>query len=152
MKSRAVFSFAKTLETVTCPVCGGELYVRGLRKRKLIDTEGKKITLMIRRLRCGKCGRLHHELPDIVVPYKRHSAETIEAIIGGGEVSEEKRTVRRIAAWWRMVGAYFMSVMKSLWEKHGLPSVPKPAFRELVRAAVNSGNWIYAAKVCTRSG
>lgn len=152
MKSRAVFSFVKALETATCPVCSGELFVRGLRERKLIDTEGEKITLMIRRLRCGKCGRLHHELPDVVVPYKRHSAESIEAIISGGEVAEEKRTAQRITAWWRRVGAYFMSVMKSLWEKHGLPSVPKPAFRELVRAAVNSANWIFAAKVCTRSG
>ncbi len=126
--------------------------MRGLRKRKLIDTDGQKVALMIRRLCCRKCCRLHHELPDIVVPYKRHSAETIEAIIGGGEVAEEKRTAQRIAAWWRMVGAYFLSVMKSLWEKHGLPPVPKPAFRELVRAAVNSANWIFAEKVCTRSG
>jgi hypothetical protein len=139
------------METAICPVCGGELFVRGLRKRKLIDTEGEKLTLMIRRLRCGKCDRLHHELPDMVVPYKRHSAETIEAIIGGDEVAEEKRTAQRIASWWRKAGAYFLSVMKSLWEKHRLPPVPRPSLRELVRAAVNSGNWIFATELCTRS-
>ena len=137
--------------TVMCPICGGELFMRSLRSRTLIDTDGKKIILMIRRLICGQCRRLHHELPDIVVPYKRHSAETIEAIIGGGEVAEEKRTVRRIAAWWQMVEVYFLNIMKSLGEKYRLPRVRKPAFRELVRAAVNSGNWIFAGKLCTRS-
>ncbi len=106
---------------------------------------------MIRRLICGRCGRLHHELPDIVVPYKRHSAQTIEAMISGSEVGEEKRTVQRIVAWWRTVGTYLVDVMKSLMAKYRLQLRRKPAFRELVRAAVNSGNWIFAAKVCTRS-
>lgn len=125
--------------------------MRGLRARGITQTDGKKIVLMIRRLRCGKCGRLHHELPDIVVPYKRHSTETIEAIINGGEVGEETRTTRRIEVWWRMVGAYILRVLKSLWEKYRLPPVRKPAFRDMVRAAVNSGNWIFARELCTRS-
>lgn len=121
--------------------------MRGHRLRKLIDTDGEKKILMIRRLSCGRCERLHHELPDIVVPYKRHSAETIETIIDGKEVAEERRTSGRIAAWWRIVAIYFLNIMKSLGEKYGLPPVRKPAFRELVRAAVNSGNWIFAGKV-----
>jgi hypothetical protein len=144
--------FCKANEcTVMCPICGGELFMRSLRARKLTDAGGKKIILMIRRLICGQCRRLHHELPDVLVPYKRHSAETIEAIIEGKEVAEEKRTVRRIVLWWQIVGAYFLNIMKSLWEKYGLPPARKPAFRELVRAAVNSGNWIFAGKFCTRS-
>ena len=134
-----------------CPVCGGELLVRSLRKRKMIDGDGKKITLMIRRLLCEKCKRHHHELPDCIVPYKRHSAGTIEKIISGGEVGEESRTARRIAAWWCEVGPYFLNILKSLGEKYKIPHNRAPTFREMVRAVVNRGNWIFAGRICTRS-
>jgi hypothetical protein len=125
--------------------------MRGLRLRRLIDNDGEKIVLKIRRLNCDQCGRLHHELPDVIVPYKRHSAETIKAIIEGTEVAEDRRTIGRIKAWWQIVVIYFLNILKSLGEKYGLPLVPKPAFRELVRAVVNSGNWIFAGNLCTRS-
>lgn len=45
------------------------------------QADGDSRTLLIRRLRCGDCGRVHHELPDIVVPYKRYDSETIEEIL-----------------------------------------------------------------------
>jgi hypothetical protein len=129
-------------------VCGGELFTKGLRKRKLILSGEEKITLMIRRLQCEHCGRIHHELPDILVPYKRHCSATIEAVIGGGDqVAVETRTNQRIAEWWRKVGTYFLRVMKSLFVKYEIPPVEKPAFGEVVRAAVNSGNWIFAAEL-----
>jgi hypothetical protein len=64
-----------------CPVYGEILFVIGVRKRKLINAEIDKQTLVIRRLRCKECRVIHHELPDIVVPYKRHCAETIERIV-----------------------------------------------------------------------
>ena len=40
--------------------------------------DGSTATLIIRRLRCRKCGRIHHELPDSIVPYKRYDADAIE--------------------------------------------------------------------------
>ena len=39
------------------------------------------MVLSIRRLRCADCKRIHHELPDILVPYKHHVRESIETTI-----------------------------------------------------------------------
>ena len=68
-------------ESAICPICGEVLSVRGRRERKIIDSGGEKVKLVIRRLRCERCKRIHHELPDCIVPYKRHCSETIEAVI-----------------------------------------------------------------------
>ena len=61
----------------------GELKVIGSRKRKMIDTGGETVRLVVRRLRCvnENCRRIHHELPDVVIPYKMHTAATFEKII-----------------------------------------------------------------------
>lgn len=39
------------------------------------------MTLIIRRLRCTQCSKIHHELPDILVPYKRYESKSIEAVV-----------------------------------------------------------------------
>lgn len=119
----------------------------------MIDSAGQSVKLVIRRLRCDKCRRIHHELPDCVVPYKRHCSETIEKIISGSTVDIpcERRVIKRIKAWWSSVFSYFMSVLASLTEKYNIGFNDPPAFCETVRAAVNSNNWIFAVRVCTRS-
>jgi hypothetical protein len=65
------------------PCCSGQLKVIGSRKRVCIDGLGVKIILIIRRLRCVECSRVHHELSDMLVPYKRHVRESIEATVRG---------------------------------------------------------------------
>jgi hypothetical protein len=118
----------------------------------MTDSTGEKIKLSIRRLKCVKCRRIHHELPDCVVPYKRHCAETIEEIIKGNEeIPCESRTIRRIRLWWKIVSSYFKNIIKSLAEKYEVRFQPAPDFREIIRAAVNSNNWISAGEICTRS-
>ena len=77
------FLFVQACETSYCPICGETLLERGRRLRGMIDSNGDKTALYIRRLCCHKCNRLHHELPDCLVPYKRHCAQTIEAVING---------------------------------------------------------------------
>jgi hypothetical protein len=121
--------------------------------RTMTDADGIKVKLVIRRLYCPKCKRLHHELPDCVVPYKRHCSETIEAIING--IREglpcENRVIRRIFAWWERILPYYLGVVKSLSEKYALKLGNAPSFKEIVRAAANSNNWISVGFVCTRS-
>jgi hypothetical protein len=121
----------------------------GRRKRKVINPEGEKGTLIIRRLRCKGCGRTHSELPDIVMPYKRHCAETYEKVIGGdtGDVCCEESTTRRILAWWAACLLYFESVLASLREKYGVVLSGKSAPREIVRAVVNSHLWVSTRSV-----
>ena len=102
---------------------------------------------MIRRLRCERCGKTHHELPDVLVPYKRYGAEVIENTVKGkysakhGSVSAE--TVRRFRRWWEAVEGHFLSVMMTL-AATGASFGSPPAFREIMRAAANSNNWIFA--------
>ncbi len=44
---------------------------------------GEKIFLLIRRLYCENCHRLHNELPDCLSPYKHYTSETISGVLDG---------------------------------------------------------------------
>ena len=145
--------FVKSKETGYCPICGEMLYVRGLRKRVMIEPSGKKINLKIRRMMCEKCKRIHHELPDCIVPYKRHCRESIENIIEGKtrEVPCSDRVIRIIILWWSIVSPYFLNILKTLEEKLGIKYPEPPALCEIVRAVANTNNWIFANSICTRS-
>ncbi|WP_372238051.1 DUF6431 domain-containing protein [Paenibacillus sp. FSL R7-0337] len=71
------------------PGCGGEL-------RRLV----------IRRLWCGACRRIHHELPDLLLPYKRYDSQCIEQAVTepGASVttSAETSTLRHWKGWFRI--------------------------------------------------
>ena len=75
------------------------------------QADGDSCTLLIRRLRCGDCGRVHHELPDIVVPYKRYDSETIEEILSPKDNSPsfpgETSTASRLRLWFLLLRGYF---------------------------------------------
>ena len=109
----------------------------------MIDSAGDKQTLVIRRLRCEDCKHIHHELPDLLMPYKRHCMETIENVIAGKteEMYCEISTINRIRAWWAACQLYFESVITSLRAKYGAVFTACPAPREIVKAVVNSHNW-----------
>ncbi len=55
----------RSAEQIPCPCCSGQLKVIGSRRRSRINGRGEKIVLIIRRLGCVACHRIHHELPDI---------------------------------------------------------------------------------------
>lgn len=57
---------------VMCPACNEALLCRDRRVRRYRDVDGKKHVLWIRRTKCRTFDRLHNELPDFVIPYKRH--------------------------------------------------------------------------------
>ena len=54
--------------------------------------------------------------------------------------------------WWKIVGEYYLNVLKSLEEKHNIGFDIPPAFSDVVRAVVNTNNWIRYQKDCTRTG
>jgi len=127
--------------------------MRCWRERVFIDSAGRRRVLMIRRLVCLGCKRIHHELPDCIVPYKRHCADTIEAIAAGQPegVPCDGRVIRRIALWWEVMLPYYINILKSLAEKYKMSFHTPPAFREIVRAVVNSNSWMFDHFICTRS-
>jgi hypothetical protein len=109
----------------------------------MIDSDGTKRKLVIRRRQCSVCKKIHHELPDILIPYKRHCAQTIIRIIRGdvGAVCCEDSTIIRIKAWWRACCLYFASVLASLREKYGVRFPANPAPGKIIRAVVNAHLW-----------
>ena len=151
--NEAVFLFVENNEPSYCPICGELLLPRSRRPRKLIDNDGNQIVYYIRRLRCAPCNRIHHELPDRIVPYKRHCAETIENITHEktNDTPCEEKTVKRIFRWWNAIHPYFLNILKSLTMKYKNEYHSPPVFKEIIRAAVNSNNWIFVDSVCTRS-
>lgn len=106
--------------------------------------------MIIRRLRCARCEKIHHELPDILVPYKRHCAETIEKIITGktAEVICEESTIRRIVTWWAVVLPYFINILNSLNAKFKTTFEQSIAPREIIRAVVNAHLWVHTRSAC----
>jgi len=63
--------FVTCAEPVKCPGCNGSLVVIGSRNRTMLDDDRNRVVFRIRRLHCKPCSRIHHELPDQCVPYKR---------------------------------------------------------------------------------
>ncbi len=112
MKTLKQIFFVKSAEISSCPCCGDSLIVYGSRKRGYIDINGTKNTLVIRRLKCTACSKIHHELPDILVPYKRYSSECIEEAIMNKQtcfVSADESTLYRWRRWFSDVKEYFLN-------------------------------------------
>ena len=138
-------------EESTCPICIGMLKVIGIRDRLLTECSGEKETLVIRRLRCKACNKIHHELPDMIMPYKRHCAETIENIIreDDTDICCDFVTEYRIKAWWATFSQYFESVKVSLQLKYRAVLSTNLTPREIVRAIANTNLWVHTRTAMT---
>ena len=79
-----------------CPQCGGEMKIRDSKRRKVIFADGTVDTFVLRRYKCTVCGRVHLELPDIMVPHKHYSRSAIiDTINGERNCSAEQSTIYR---------------------------------------------------------
>lgn len=139
--------------------------VIGSRRRSCIKDTGELVILMIRRLRCESCNRVHHELPDILVPYKRHLSRSIEAAVGSEEslsVAADESTINRWKQWFKALANHFLGVLISIKIRFGkgaaevgsgLPGPPLQRIRQhvgdapgwlarVVRPVVNANCWL----------
>ena len=125
-----------------CPCCDGKMTSIGRRIRGYIDGGGNNVKLSIRRLKCKGCEKIHHELPDILVPYKRHCSETIEEIIE--EKSEtigcEDSTIRKVKRWFVEKTQYFTGCLISVAARQG--GVPPMGSISLLRKTRENGGWL----------
>jgi len=114
----------------------------------LIQADGVKYKLKVQRHYCKSCGSWHRELPDIIVPFKRHCRETIELIINGEEAVTytENETAKRIMEWWALMAAYILGALPAVKAKFGVAVPAKDNLAKIVRALVNTNLW-----PCTRS-
>ena len=68
---------------VTCPECSGQLKYYDSVKRVVRTKTRQTNWIYIRRLRCMKCGVLHREIPNDLLPYKQYEVEVIKGVIEG---------------------------------------------------------------------
>lgn len=122
--------------------------------------------LVIRRLKCKVCERVHHELPDILVPYKRYGSKSIEAVINGDtalSVSADESTIIRWKRWFWDLANYFLGCLISIAvryirntveEQSDLPRSPLQRIWQhvgdgprwlarVVRSVVNANFWVH---------
>lgn len=132
-------------ETVPCPNCREKLKYYDRRKRGVILKDGCSRVYLIRRFKCIGCRKIHHELPDFMVPYKRYSAEVIESVVEhkDTDIPFEERTRKKIRAWYRAVVEH----LRGIWRRHERRGFVTPlgivGLVPLVIVAANSGNWPY---------
>jgi hypothetical protein len=134
-----------------CPCCNGPLKVIGSRRRTSINEAGEKIVLIIRRLYCGRCGKVHHELPDILVPYKRYGRECIETVLTGNAtltVSADESTLSRWRSWFQRLANHFLGCLISISIRYHQGSagdpirLPQSPFRRIWRFVGDAPGWL----------
>jgi hypothetical protein len=131
-----------------------------------MNEQGEKIILIIRRLRCSNCDRIHHELPDILIPYKRYSSTSIESVLSEDTVltvASDESTIRHWRTWFQEIYYYLLGCLLSIairYEKNtaeGMYSLPESKLQKvwhyvgdapgwlarLVRPIVNSNLWLH---------
>lgn len=115
--------FVRSEEVIPCPCCHGHLGVAGSRRRGYIQSSGEKSTLIIRRMRCKQCNKVHHELPDILVPYKRYDAASIEEIVTkpNPAVAADESTLYRLRRWFAGWSDYAVGCLFSIASRFQLP-------------------------------
>lgn len=150
----------RSSETPRCPVCDSPLCVAGSRKRRLREADGSQSILIVRRLRCSHCCRIHHELPDAVVPYKRYCSETIEEILsdkGSSTYPCENSTAARLRTWFLLLREYCESALTAIMHLHkqdrqlkeelsaliplDVSALPAGWLKKVVHAMVSAGFW-----------
>lgn len=117
MRSHLAF-FVRCAESVPSPCCGEALSVIGSRKRKFVSEGGDHRLLVVRRLRCMQCRKIHHELPDCIVPYKRYESACIEQVVSvpssPSTVAADDATIRRWKSWFQEQAAYLLGALRSI--------------------------------------
>lgn len=162
--------FVRGREKIPCPCCGAQLKVIGSRPRRVIDSGGESIILIIRRLRCQACNRIHHELPDILVPYKRYRSDCIEAVVidrTAAVVAVDESTLYRWRRWFAAIAKHLIGCLRSIAIRYGHEpateqfSLPPSPLRRIwlyvgdapfwlaraVRPVVNTNNWVQTRSV-----
>ena len=134
----------KSEEKSICPICLSEaLKVIGSRNRRAINSNGENLIIVIRRLKCSTCKKIHHELPDILVPYKRYLSKCIEAIIDGqgGRIPCENSSIYRLKRWFKGIEAHIKGSLTSTAAKmnSAIKMGAEPALKAIKTYVGNAG-------------
>lgn len=96
----------------------------GSRRRVWYRSGGDRVQLVIRRLQCERCGKIHHELPDLLVPYKRYDAASIESVVAElpqSDSAAEESTLARWRSWFAVWAVYAAGCLQAIALRFHLP-------------------------------
>lgn len=149
--------YVRSREESVCPFCGNRLQVIGSRRRGVCKNDGSLIRLVIRRMKCISCGHVHHELPDLIIPYKRYESEVVAKIIAPAaknleDYPCEQSTAKRLKSWFSQLLIYLMKIgykdietdvtFGSFWcSDFHLYCSSNNWLKDFIRWIVNSGWW-----------
>lgn len=122
MKIENSVFFIRSAERHICPVCDHDLFVVGSRKRFGRKPTGERVTYIIRRLRCKGCKRIHHELPDLLVPYKHYESDCLETVLSdehASDVSADNSTLYRWRVWFLACWMYWVNCLSTIATRTG---------------------------------
>ncbi|MFC7801740.1 DUF6431 domain-containing protein [Bacillus subtilis] len=112
---------------VPSPCCGKDMLVRDTKNRKAKDQTGQIKIYNIRRLQCTNCQSLHHELPDLLIPYKRYEAECIESVLTNPSshiVPADDSTLSRWHGWFHQLVDYWVGCLTSIMVSTNQGNIP----------------------------
>jgi hypothetical protein len=138
---------------IPSPCCSKGMSIIGTRKRKCKERSGEMRVYDIRRLVCDHCGRVHHELPDFLVPYKRFDRESIETVLTNPnthDIPADEFTLFRWADWFNSFVDYWIGCLVSIMlrtkqEKFPLDlasTTPKTALQRIGRLVGDAPRWL----------
>ncbi len=142
--------FVRSLEPFICPCCHStQRKVIGSRNRKVLETDEpngdlQEKVLRIRRLQCHNCQKIHHELPDLLVPYKRHASATIEAVLEETQAPLEASTLRRLNVWFDGITCHLLGVLHTMDRDDTMEKTPDTgtALQRLRKYVGNAPGWL----------
>lgn len=147
--------FVRSMEKSICPLCQQSLKVIGSRRRSVTDENGDPMILILRRLRCTdpRCGKIHHELPDILTPFKRQTTATLEKIIlqQHDTVPVENSTIQRISTWFQLIAdslaGGLLSTYVTVFQDYGvdLSDLPRSILERIFFFVGKSPGWLKKA-------
>lgn len=150
MKIENLVFFIRSAEQHICPVCEHDLFVVGSRRRFGRKPTGERVTYIIRRLRCLGCERIHHELPDLLIPYKRYESVCFESVLSNeltSDVAADESTLYRWHVWFEKCLPYWANCLSTIAARTGNPvepsSVPSPSALQRIGHYVGIGvGWL----------
>lgn len=115
-ETKIVYFFCINEERLYCPYCGQELFYRDSRLRIWRHCNKPADRILIHRMLCRTCNKLHTVLPDVLVPHKHYGASEIETVLESevriDEVSDS--TAARWQKWIEGNEAQIEGVLQSL--------------------------------------
>jgi hypothetical protein len=112
---------------IPSPCCGKGMSVIGTKDRKSKKRSGESSVYNIRRMGCDNCGRIHHELTDFLVPYKRYESECIEAVRTNPtnhDIPADESTLFRWFKWFNSLIDYWVGCLISIMYRTKQENIP----------------------------